>query len=122
MQTANYIIILLYIGAPSKPLVVVLPTQQIELGINNFTLLMRCSSYNINFNYKWEKKNTRLPSKARGVNSWQLEIINLKLRDSGRYRCIMSNATGMIASDYSLITIKGLSINIHTRYIIMYTY
>ena len=86
-----------------------LPTQQIELGINNFTLLMRCSPYNVNFNYTWEKKNGRLLSKAKGVNSWQLKIINLKLGDSGEYRCIMSNSTGMIASNYSLITIKGLS-------------
>ena len=101
-----------------------LPTQQIELGINNFTLLMRCSPYNVNFNYTWEKKNGRLLSKAKGVNSWQLKIINLKLGDSGEYRCIMSNSTGMIASDYSLVTIKGLSINIrtYTQYIIMYTY
>ena len=89
-------------------MVAVLPGQQIELTVNNFTLLMKCLSHYMNFDYKWEKKNSKLPLKVRGINSEQLAIRKLQPKDSGEYRCIMSNSTGTIASSYSLVTIKGL--------------
>lgn len=79
-----------------------------ELTDNNSTLLMKCLSYKINFDFKWEKKNNKLPVRAQGVNSQQLTIINLNPKDSGEYRCIVSNSTGILASDYLLVTIKGL--------------
>ena len=79
-----------------------------ELTDNNSTLLMKCLSYKINFDFKWEKKNNKLPIRAQGVNSQQLTIINLNPKDSGEYRCIVSNSTGILASDYLLVTIKGL--------------
>ena len=69
---------------------------------------MKCLSYKINFDFKWEKKNNKLPIRAQGVNSQQLTIINLNPKDSGEYRCIVSNSTGILASDYLLVTIKGL--------------
>ena len=79
-----------------------------ELTDNNSTLLMKCLSYKINFDFKWEKKNNKLPIRAQGMNSQQLTIINLNPKDSGEYRCIVSNSTGILASDYLLVTIKGL--------------
>ena len=86
-----------------------LPSKKIELTVNNFTLLMKCLSYNmINVSFKWEKKNSKLPPTAQGVYSDQLTITKLSPEDSGEYRCTVSNSTGMIASDYSLVTIKGL--------------
>ena len=58
--------------------------------------------------YRWEKKNERNIPRAHGINSRQLTISNLKPEDSGEYRCILSNSTGVIMSDYTLLTIKGL--------------
>ena len=69
---------------------------------------MRCLPYDRNFSYTWERKNKKIPSTAIQINSQHLIITNLKPDDSGEYRCIMSNSTGQIASDYSLVTIKGL--------------
>ena len=87
----------------------VLPGQQIELTVNNLTLLMKCLSHNIaNANFKWEKKDSRLPLKTEGVYSERLTITELSPEDSGEYRCIVSNSTGMMTSDYLLVTIKGL--------------
>ena len=74
----------------------VLPGQQIELTVNNFTLLMKCLSHYMNFDYKWEKKNSKLPLKVQGINS-------LQPKDSGEYHCIMSNSTKTITSSYSLV-------------------
>ena len=86
-----------------------IPGQQIELTVNNFTLLMKCLSYNMtNLTFKWERKNSELPPTAQGVLSDQLIITQLSPKDSGEYKCTASNSTGMIASDYSLVTIKGL--------------
>ena len=85
-----------------------LDSQPINLTVNDRKLLMKCLPYDVNFIYMWERKNTKLPSTAHGVNSELLTITNLKPKDSGEYRCIMSNSTGMIASDYESVTIKGL--------------
>ena len=85
-----------------------LASQPIQLTVNDRKLLMNCLPYDVKFNYKWERKNTKLPSTAHGVNSQQLTITNLKPKDSGEYRCIMSNSTGMIASDYASVIIEGL--------------
>ena len=43
------------------------------------------------------------------INSSKLTIVKLKPEDAGEYRCIMSNSTGQIASNYSLVTVKGLT-------------
>ena len=56
----------LTIGTPLKPMAGVLPGQQIELTVNNFTLPMKCLSHYMNFDYKWEKKNSKLPLKSSG--------------------------------------------------------
>ena len=69
---------------------------------------MECGIYNKDFDYHWEKKDEQIHLRAQGVSSHQLEIINLTLDDSGEYRCAMSNSTGKIFSDYSLIIVKGL--------------
>ena len=71
---------------------------------------MKCTSYTDGFNYKWEKKDKRNIPRAQGINSRQLVITNLKPEDSGEYRCILSNSTGVIISDYSVLTVKGLLI------------
>lgn len=84
-----------------------IPGQLIKLTVNNFVLSMNCTFYTNGFEYKWEKKNERIISRAQGINSEQLTITNLKPEDSGEYRCILSNSTGVIMSDYSLLTVKG---------------
>ena len=101
-----------YILCVGKPTVTALPSQNMELTNNNSTLVLMCSlpENNINFNFRWEKKHKRLPLRAHGVNSQQLTITKLNTKDSGEYRCIVSNSAGIIASDYSVITIKGLEL------------
>ena len=96
------------LGVPSKPTVAVRPGPLIKLGVNNYVIRMRCLPHDNNFSYKWERKNNQLPSNALYINTEQLTIANLKPGDSGEYRCIMSNSTGQIASNYTLVTVKGL--------------
>ena len=69
---------------------------------------MRCTPYKKGFYYLWEKKNSDLTPKVQGVYSSELTIFNLQPEDSGEYRCIMSNATGRIASSYSKLIVKSM--------------
>jgi len=68
---------------------------------------MQCLPNENSLHYIWKKKNDQLPSRALGVNSSQLTIVNLKPEDSGYYQCIASNSTGTISSNYSMLHIKG---------------
>ena len=79
----------------------------VKLTINNYNLTMKCLPNKNNFNYKWMRKNNVLPSRAKGVNTSQLTIIDLKPEDSGDYQCVMSNSTGTISSNYSTVNITG---------------
>ena len=71
---------------------------------------MRCTPHQHDLHYEWEKRNDNLPSRAQGVHSSTLTIINLKPKDSGEYRCVVSNSTGRIASEYLPVNIKGMYI------------
>jgi len=98
---------LFHLGAPEPPKVQVIPSHQVTLMVNNFKILMRCLPDQHDLHYVWEKRNDNLPSRAQGVHSSTLTIINLKPEDSGEYRCVVSNSTGRIASNYSHIKVKG---------------
>ena len=82
-----------------------------NLTMNNHNLTMKCLSNMSNLDYKWIKKNNVLPSRAQGVNTRQLTIINLKPEDSGDYQCVMSNSTGTISSNFSTVNITGKTDN-----------
>ena len=93
------------VDPPSLPVVIIDPV--VNLTVNNYNLTIKCSPNKDNFNYKWIKKNDVLSSRAQGVNTSQLTIVNLKPEDSGDYQCIMSNSSGTIRSNFSAIKITG---------------
>ena len=95
----------IHVDPPSPP--VVMTNTVVTLTISNYNLIMKCLSNMSNLNYKWIKKNDVLPSRAQGVYSSQLTIVNLKPEDSGDYQCVMSNSTGTISSNFSTVTIRG---------------
>ena len=70
---------------------------------------MKCVPHSNHFHYAytWIKKDDVLPSRAQGVNSPYLTIINVRPKDSGDYQCIVSNSTGRIASKFATVKIIG---------------
>ena len=83
----------------------------ISLTVNNFNMSLKCIPDQHDLNYVWEKRNDNLPSRAQGVHSSTLTIFNLKPEDSGEYRCVVSNSSGRIASEYQPVTVKGVYFN-----------
>ena len=69
---------------------------------------MTCNPEDSGFYYKWERQNGTLPSRVQGINSSRLTIFNLRAEDAGKYRCIQSNSTGRISSEYRMLTVKGM--------------
>ena len=68
---------------------------------------MECIPKKNGFYYTWEKRNGSLPSKAQGILSPNLIIYNVTPEDAGDYRCLMSNYTGIIASEYKSVEVTG---------------
>jgi len=68
---------------------------------------MECIPDRDGFFYKWEKINGIFSSRVQGIYSSQLIVYNVTPEDSGDYRCIMSNSTGIIVSNYKAITVEG---------------
>ena len=70
---------------------------------------MKCipNSNHTQYTYTWIKKNDVLTSRAQGINSSRLTIVNLRPKDSGDYQCVVSNRTGKISSNFSTVHITG---------------
>ena len=68
---------------------------------------MTCMPHSNNFNYLWKRKAALLPSRAQGIHKSHMTITNLMPEDSGEYRCVLSNATGTISSDYFKLSVEG---------------
>ena len=88
-------------------MVVVAPV--VNLTVNNYALKMKCvpDANHLHYTYTWIKKNDVLPSRAQGINSSCLTIVNLKPKDSGDYQCTVSNRTGRISSNFTAVKIIG---------------
>ena len=101
----------LYLGNTPLPIVKMFPSSTVSLSIDTFNVSMRCipGDRRFKYSYTWEKQNDILPLRANGINSRHLTIYNVRTEDAGMYRCKLSNFTGKIASDYSMLIVKGNS-------------
>ena len=68
---------------------------------------MQCKSNVRDAQIHWEKRNETLSPYVHGVNSSSLTIFNMIPDDSGEYRCVVTNSTGTIKSEYSKLTVVG---------------
>ena len=107
MYSLSDYLLLFLLGYPSRPQVVK-PTSLVELVQTNFHFSLLCKSNVRNAQIHWEKRNKMLSSNVYGVNSSNLTIFNMIPNDSGEYRCVVSNSTGIIESEYSNLTVRGM--------------
>ena len=74
---------------------------------SNFTKVSLSCMADGALSYSWERQNENIPSSAIGDNTSTLTLVNLQLKDAGKYRCLATNDSGTTMSDYATITIKG---------------
>ena len=95
------------VGSPVLPTVSV--TSPIILNVSNFNLTLKCKpDHENNFHYTWQKKIDQLSSRTYNVNKSHFTLFNLRPDDAGEYRCIISNSTGRISSDYTTLQVYGM--------------
>ena len=79
----------------------------VDLLIKNYNLSMECLPSDTDLDYQWHKKNSSLPLSAVGVDSPHMTIYRLTPEDAGDYQCLLSNASGTIASEFVTLQING---------------
>ena len=84
----------------------------VGLGSNFTNVSLTCEADGAS-SYSWEKQDDFIPSSAIGVNTDTLTLIDLRLKDAGRYRCIATNDSGSTESDYATVTVKGMGGSSH---------
>ena len=79
----------------------------VNLLVKNYNLSMECLPPDTDLEYQWHKKNSSLPSSAVGGNTPYMTIYRLTPEDSGEYQCLLTNASGTIASEFVTLQING---------------
>ena len=100
---------LLLCSAVRLPVITKNPTNTsftVNLDNNNTNVSIACEAAGASF-YYWERQNGSIPSRAIGVNTSNLTIVNLQPEDAGYYRCVAINDVGSIESKYAELTLTG---------------
>jgi len=79
----------------------------INLLIKNYNLSMECLPSDTDLGYQWQRKNSSLPSSAVGGDTPNMILYRLTPEDAGEYQCLLSNASGIIASEFVMLQING---------------
>ena len=82
-------------------------SHTITLRVNNFNMSLSCGAKGDNLQYEWERSNGTIPSNTDGSNTSTLHFYLLSPDNSGKYRCKVSNGTGIGYSDYAILQIHG---------------
>ena len=57
--------------------------------------------------YSWQRQHGAIPFNSVGVNTSMLTLINLRLKDAGNYKCVVTNNSGSAESDYATLHFRG---------------
>ena len=82
------------------------PTE-VLVAQGNESIQLMCLAIGNNVTYTWEKANSILPNKAIGQDSNILTLPELRMSDTGNYRCRVSNAQGTVFSQYAYLSVTG---------------
>ena len=90
------------------PKVTVQPlSKTIILRVNNFNISLSCGAKGDNLQYEWEKLNATIPSGTDGRNNSTLYFYLLSPENAGKYRCAVSNGSGIGYSEYADLQIRS---------------
>ena len=84
-------------------------SNEVDLLVRNYNLSMQCLPSGTDLQYKWSRRNGSLPTSAVDVNTPTMTIYRLTPEDAGDYQCILSNASGVIASEFDTLKVNGIN-------------
>ena len=82
-------------------------SKTITLRVNDVNISLSCGAKGDNLLYVWERSNATVPSNTNGNNTSTLQFYLLSPENAGKYRCKVSNGTGIGYSDYAVLQIHG---------------
>ena len=88
-------------------------SNEVDLLIRNYNLTMRCLPSGTGLQYKWSRRNGSVPASAVGVDTSTLTIFRLTPEDAGDYQCILSNISGLIASQFDTLKVTGMDAHVY---------
>lgn len=74
----------------------------------NESVEIMCLAIGDNVTYTWERQNSSVPNKAVGQDTHVLTLPELRVSDSGNYRCRVSNEHGATFSNYAYVNVTGM--------------
>ena len=90
------------------PVIISNPKSTLVNLKSNFThVSFTCEADEASSHY-WERQHGSIPPDATGVNTSNLTIVNLELKDAGYYRCVAVNSSGSTESKYAKLTFTGM--------------
>ena len=90
------------------PVIIKNPKSQSVNLKNNFTNVSFTCEADGRSSYYWQRQHGSIPPGAIGVNTSNLTIVNLQLKDVGYYQCVAVNGSGSTESEYAKLTLAGM--------------
>ena len=82
-------------------------SKTVTLRVNNFNMSLSCGARGNNLQYKWDRFNATIPSRTNGRSTSTLYFYLLSPENSGKYRCTVSNGSGIGYSEYADLQIRS---------------
>ena len=98
----------LFFTVVNLPVIISNPKSTLVNLKSNFTNVSFTCEADGATSYYWVKQHAGIPPGATGVNTSNLTIVNLELKDAGYYRCVAVNDSGSTESKYAKLTLAGM--------------
>jgi len=99
--------IILFYSVENLPVIIKNPINTlVSLQNDNSNISLTCEADGAS-SYYWQRQHGSIPSSATGINTNNLTIVNLQLKDAGYYRCVAINDIGSTESEYATLTLTG---------------
>ena len=83
-------------------------SQKVAVVFGNETVSFHCIADGDELSFSWKRQDLQLPYSTTGNTTNTLVISGAREKDSGNYRCIVSNRFGTVSSDYASLNVAGM--------------
>ena len=92
------------------PVIIDPPEDQNVLALQDAIFTCNATGYKVE--YHWINVSGSIPSRAAGINSFQLTIVNVTPSDNATYKCVVTNEGGSVESDPVELRVIGMCDNL----------